>query len=66
MGKVYIRYCRPFKDQNDEPPIDEVWSDGTKPKKKLKDESVLFVYDEEFPRDATTKLVNQRPWDGIE
>jgi hypothetical protein len=61
MMKAYIKYCRPFKDDNDEPPIDEMWTDGEKPKKKQADGITLFVYD-----DIENKLLNERIWDGIE
>jgi len=61
--KVYIKYCRPFEDDDDEPPIDEVWSnDEERPKKKLADGATLFIYDVE----GENKLVNRRLWDGIE
>jgi hypothetical protein len=61
--KVYIQYCRPFKDEDDEPPIAEVWSEiNDRPKKKLADGVTLFVYDVE----GKNQLVNMRPWDGLE
>lgn len=46
MKKVYIKYYRPYKDENDEPPIDEIWSEGDRPKKKLQDINTLFIYDD--------------------
>lgn len=61
MKKVYVKYCRPFKDEDDEPPIDEMWSDGDRPKKKLADFITLFVYD-----DDNKNLINERIWDGLE
>lgn len=64
MKKVYIRYCRPFKDDNDEPPIEEIWSDGARPKKKLANDGLTYVYDED-PENAQ-RLINDRIWDGIE
>jgi hypothetical protein len=61
IKKTYIKYCRPYKNKDDEPPIEEMWSDGEKPKKKLADFLTVFVYDEDG-----NKLVNERIWDGIE
>lgn len=65
MAKVYIKYCRPYKHEDDEPPIDEIWSNGEKPKKKLADGSTLFVYDERI-LDGKSSLQNERLWDGAE
>lgn len=61
MTKVYIRYCRPFKNENDEPPIEETWCSGQRPKKKLAIDSLTYVYDE-----RGVELINERVWDGIE
>lgn len=59
--KIYILYARPYKSDDDEPPIVEVWSDGEKPKKRQMDPLCLYVYD-----DVDNKGVNERPWDGEE
>lgn len=61
IKKAYIKYTRPFKNKDDEPPIEEMWSDGERPKKKQADGELLFVYD-----DDNNKLINERIWDGIE
>lgn len=61
LKKTYIKYCRPYEDEGDEPPVDEIWSDGDRPKKKLADGETLYVYD-----DDNHKLINERIWDGIE
>lgn len=58
--KVYIQYARPYKDENDEPPISEIWSDGTKPKRKLADGQTLYVYE-----DHNGQLLNRKIWDGV-
>lgn len=63
--KIYIQYCRPYKDEDDEPPISEVWSCGNRPKKKLMDSETLFVYDE-IEVNGKIEAQNERPWDGIE
>jgi hypothetical protein len=60
--KVYIRYCRPFEDKDDNPPIEEVWSDGDMPEKRLAFDGLTFVYDVNDYKDLT----NERIWDGIE
>ena len=65
MKKVYIQYCRPHKDEDDEPPIAEVWSDGERPKKKLMDSECLFIYDEKIEGEKR-QLINKRSWDGLE
>jgi hypothetical protein len=59
--KVYIEYSRPFEDENDDPPIVEVWTDGERPKKRKAQTGLVFVYDEHGD-----KLLNQREWNGIE
>ena len=60
--KVYIEYCRPFKDEDDEPPIAEVWSGGDRPKKKKAENQLVYLYDVE----GENTLVNPRVWDGFE
>jgi hypothetical protein len=61
IEKVYIRYCRPYKDNNDEPPIDEIWNGGKRPGKELACDGLIFVYDL-----VNMDLINERSWDGIE
>jgi len=63
--KIYIKYCRPFKDKDDHPPIAEVWSDGERPKKKMADALTLFVYDSQRV-DGKLMALNERLWDGCE
>jgi hypothetical protein len=57
----YIKYSRPYKHEDDEPPIEEIWTNGDKPKKRLADGRTLYVYDYV---DGT--FINERTWDGIE
>ncbi len=59
--KAYIKYCRPFKSEDDEPPIEEMWIEGDRPKKRLADGCMLYCYDCEGE-----SLVNERIWDGFE
>jgi hypothetical protein len=63
--KLYIKYCRPYKNEDDEPPIEEIWSleDGQKPKRKLADGLTLYVSD--VDKDGVS-AINERIWDGIE
>lgn len=63
--KIYIRYMRPFKNKNDEPPIDEVWSHGERPKKNLAD-GLTYVYDVVLEDRIAKSAINERIWDGIE
>jgi len=61
VQKVYIKFCRPYEDMEDEPPIEEVWSEGERPAAKLADQETLYVYDNQCG-----DLLNERLWDGIE
>lgn len=62
--KVYIQYARPFENENDEPPIVEIWSAGEKPDKKLANQETVYVYD--VDKEDGVSLNNQRIWNGVE
>lgn len=60
MKKMYIKYCRPFNDESDAPPIVQLWKDGDKPESTEVDVT-LYIYD-----DQDGHLTNERVWNGIE
>ncbi len=64
--KTYIKYSRPYNSDDDEPPIEEIWSEGDRPKKKLADFMTLFVSDDVELPNGKIECHNERIWDGIE